>query len=174
LQHRFRGEGNTFEFRTGETRRMKRFALLSLVLCSAPVIAQEAPAPEEAEGDEAPRPQPGEIVVIANRLRDQVDAPQQPIVTYDEADIAAYGASSIADLIASTAPQTGSGRGRGGGFPSILFNGQRITNFREFRNIPPEAIRRMEVLPEEVALRYGFQANQRVINFILKDNFASK
>ncbi len=112
--------------------------------------------------------------MIANRLRGQVDAPQQPIVTYEEADIAAYGASSIADLIASTAPQTGSGRGRGGGHPAILFNGQRIANFREFRNIPPEAIRRMEVLPEEVALRYGFPANQRVINFILKDNFASK
>lgn len=42
------------------------------------------------------------------------------------------------------------------------------------RSIPPEAIRRMEVLPEEVALRFGYPANQRVVNMILKHNFASK
>ena len=156
--------------------------LLPLALCCSPAMAQDALP--EAEGEPArddidaasPEPLPGEIVVVASRLRGQIDAPQAPIVTLDEADIESYGASSIADLIASTGPQTGSGRGRGagGGFPVVLFNGQRIANFREFRNIPPEAIRRMQVLPEEVALQYGYSPNQRVINFILKDNFASK
>ncbi|HMO68225.1 MAG TPA: TonB-dependent receptor, partial [Novosphingobium sp.] len=129
-----------------------------------------APAAE----DETTPITPGEILVIATRLAGSVDAPQPPVMTLDEGDIASYGASSLADLIAAVGPQTGSGRGRGEGRPVILFNGQRIANFREMRNIPPEAIRRMEVLPEEVALRFGYQANQRVINFILKDNFASR
>ncbi len=115
-----------------------------------------------------------DIVVVGERFIGQVDAPQAPIATYDEADIASLGASSLPDLLAALAPQTGTGRGRGGGHPLMLLNGQRISNFREMRNFPPEAIRRMEILPEEVALRYGFPPNQRVVNLILKNEFASK
>ncbi len=115
----------------------------------------------------------GQIVVIATRLRGQVEAAQAPVAVYDEADISAFGAGSITELLAQVSPQTGSGRGRGGQ-PVILVNGMRIANFRELRNYPPEAIRRMEVLPEEVALRYGYPASARVINFILKDNYQSK
>ena len=100
--------------------------------------------------------------------------PQLPVATLDEAEIAAYGAASIADLLAALAPHTGSARGRGGGFPVVLINGQRVASFREMRNFPSEAIRKVEVLPEEVALRFGYPPNQRVVNFILKDNFASK
>jgi len=119
-------------------------------------------------------PTEGEILVVAERLRGQVDGPQPPIVVLDEADIAAYGAGSIAELVEQLAPQTGSGRGRGGGRPVFLVNGMRVSSFREMRSYPPEAIRRVEVLPEETALRYGFAADQRVINFILKDNFSSR
>ena len=114
-----------------------------------------------------------QILVIATRLRGALDVPQLPVATLDEAEIAAYGAASIADLLAALAPQTGSARGRGGGFPVVLINGQRVASFREMRNFPSEAIRKVEVLPEEVALRYGYPPNQRVVNFILKDNFAS-
>ncbi len=119
----------------------------------------------------------GEILVIADRIRGQVDAPQKPIETLNEEDIASYGATSVSELLAALTPQTGSGRGRGGsggGFPIMLLNGQRVSSFREMRNIPPEAIKRVEILPEEVALRYGYAPNQRVVNMILKDNFAAK
>ena len=134
----------------------------------------QAGSTDEADPPDFPAAKGREIVVVATRLKGQVTAPQAPIVTLDEEDIAAYGAASIADLLAELAPQTGTGRGRGSGFPVILVNGQRIANFREMRNFPPEAIRRLEVLPEEVALRYGYPPDQRVINFILKDKFASK
>ncbi len=118
--------------------------------------------------------QGNEILVIADRIRGQVDSPQPPIITLNEEDVASYGASSISELLEAISPQTGSGRGRGEGRPVILLNGQRISNFREMRSIPPEAIRRVEVLPEEVALRFGYPPDQRVVNFILKDNFSSK
>lgn len=143
----------------------------------APAIAPGSSAPTtpgEAALDEQIEPQAGEIVVVATRIKGQVDVPQPPIQVLDEADIAAYGSGSITDLLDALSPQTGSGRGRGGGHPVVLLNGQRISGFREMRNIPPEAIRRLEILPEEVALRYGYPANQRVINFILKDNFAAR
>ncbi len=115
-----------------------------------------------------------DIVVIAARLAGQIDTDIPPVLTLDEADITAYSAGSIAELLDAVSPQTGSGRGRGGGHPVILLNGQRISSYREMRSIPPEAIRRMEVLPEEVALRFGYPPDQRVVNFILKDNFSSK
>lgn len=115
----------------------------------------------------------GDILVVAHRIKGQVEADQPPIVTLDEADIASYGVSSIAELVAALVPQTGTGRGRGSGGPVFLVNGMRVSNFREIRGLPPEAIRRVEILPEEVALKFGFRPDQRVVNFILKDQFHS-
>lgn len=149
--------------------------MLSLPLLA---IAMPACANPDALGvddtDLSDGPRIGEILVVAERIRGQLDLPQDPIVTLDEAEITALGASSIDDLLGRLAPQTGSGRGRGGGPPYVLVNGQRITNFRELRNYPPEAIRRVEVLPEEAALRLGYPADARVVNMILKDNYASR
>lgn len=151
--------------------------------CPVAVFAQETqgaqlPSTSTEEDDESELRSgidaSGEIVVVAGRLRGELDVPQQPVAVFEEEDIAAYGVSSIAELLEAISPQTGSGRGRGGGRPVLLLNGQRISSFREMRSIPPEAIRRMQVLPEEVALRFGYPANQRVVNIILKDKFASK
>ena len=162
-------------------------AALAIAIAS-PAIAAQAPSPTAPSDPAAASPLPfeeelalearqtGEIIVIADRIRGQVDAPDKPIQTLNEEDIASYGATSITDLLAALAPQTGSGRGRGaaGGMPVMLLNGQRVSSFREMRGIPPEAIKRVEILPEEVALRYGYSADQRVVNMILKDRFAAK
>lgn len=116
-----------------------------------------------------------EIVVTAERIRGSVETAVPPIAQLNEVDIAAVGASSVTELLAALAPQVGSGRGRGsgGGQPVVLLNGQRISGFRELRDLPPEAIKQVQIFPEEVALQYGYRADQRVVNFILKDNFAS-
>ena len=155
---------------------MLRYSAFSLALLSAPANASEAQPADDALQTNAADPEPeiDQILVIATRLRGSLDVPQTPVVTLDEAEIAAYGAASIADLLAALAPQTGSGRGRGDSIPVILVNGQRIANFREMRNFPPEAIRKVEVLPEEVALRFGYPPDSRVVNFILKDNFRNR
>lgn len=116
---------------------------------------------------------PGQILVVATRIKGQVDTALPPIAVLDEEAIASYGAGSLQDLLAALSPQTSSGRGRGGGMPVVLLNGMRISGFREMRGLPPEAIRRVEVLPEEVALKYGYRPDQRVVNFILKDNFSA-
>lgn len=157
---------------------MRSLPLLALATClctaaqaraadsAAPVIKTDNSAgPLEVHGNE--------ILVEAPRIRGQIEVPQQPVEVFTEEDITAYGADTIEDLIAAISPQTTSGRGRGDGRPIILVNGQRITNFREIHRIPPEAIRRMEVLPEEVALRFGYPADQRVVNIILKDQFSA-
>src|SRR5690606_20912348 len=59
------------------------------------------------------------------------------------------------------------------GPPIMLVNGRRTSGFREIRGIPSEAIERIETFPEEVALQYGYRADQRVVNFVLKADFRS-
>ena len=143
----------------------------------APALAQEDPdaAPLISQTSDPVEPDQGNtIIVTADRIRGSVDTDVPPVIELTEADIASYGADSLTDLIAQLAPQTGSGRGRGEGRPVILVNGQRIASFRELRRYPPEAIQKVEVFPEEVALQFGYRADQRVINFILKDNFSSR
>ncbi len=147
---------------------MRISPITALLLASAavPSWAQDSAEPpvDELSTD---------IIVIAERIKGGVDTAVPPVEELGEADIAAVGASSLTDLVAAVAPQTGSGRGRGGGQPIILLNGQRISGFRELRDLPPEAVKQVQIFPEEVALQYGYRPDQRVINFILKDNFAS-
>lgn len=154
---------------------------LIALIAATPGLAQDAPqapadaAPETAQAPEQPLTEEDvdAIVVTAERIRGQVETASAPVLELDQEQVAAYGAASIADLVAQLSPQIGTGRGRGGR-PVFLVNGQRITNFREIGRYPPESIKKVEVLPEEVALKFGFPADQRVINFILQDNFASR
>ncbi|WP_309622692.1 TonB-dependent receptor [Novosphingobium sp.] len=168
-------------------KRLIQYWPLPLALVASPALAQDPAAPpplapeaSQVEQDADPAatqedlssaPRPGELVVVGDRLRGQLETPQQPIAVLNEGDIQALGVGSIGELVARVAPQTGSGRGRSDGQPVIMVNGQRITNFREMRNFPPEAIQRVEILPEETAQRYGYPPDSRVINLILKKKY---
>lgn len=147
----------------------------SRYLCSAASIALALPATAFAQSNPAPSDDPEtygeEIVVVADRIPGQVDTDVAPVLELNSEEIAAYGANSISDLVAALAPQTGSNRGRGGGPPVFLINGVRVGSFREFQSYPPEAIEKVEVLPEEVAQKFGFAPDRRVVNFILKNNY---
>ncbi|QDH35459.1 hypothetical protein [Porphyrobacter sp. YT40] len=166
---------------------------LALSLFTAPAFSAPAPAAAAAA---QPQPEPAslpaeeeepetasdvipaasqEIIVRSGRLRGQLYVEQAPLLQLDEEAIAAEGVTSITDLIAQISARTGSARGRGGGDrPVILVNGIRIGSFREFANYPPEALARVEVFPEEVAQRFGFPPDRRVINLILKDNYSNR
>ena len=156
-------------------------SVLALVLAGMPVIAaadeqepQSLPDPEEIEASVPPAAN-DTIVVEGTRIRGQLFVEEKPIAEFDEADIASFGASSIADVIAAIEPATGSGArgGRGGGRPVFLINGIRVSSWREFRSYPPEAIRKVEVFPEETAQRFGYSPDQRVVNILLKPDFRS-
>lgn len=149
-----------------------RAATLALLALFGPAETLRA-ATQTLSASGAGVAEPDDIVVVATRIKGEVESAAPPIVTLSEEDIAAYGAGSLQALLVALAPQTGTGRGRGDGAPAVLLNGLRIASFREIRSLPPEAIRKVEVLPEEVALKYGFRPDQRVVNFILKDKFRS-
>ncbi|WP_417622642.1 hypothetical protein [Parasphingorhabdus sp.] len=136
---------------------------LAAMLFTAPASAQLSD-PDRDYPDE-------EIVVTAERPRGAIVTEIPPVVELSEADIASYGASSVQDLLEAISSQTTSSRGRGSGRPVVLINGQRTSGFREIRDLPPEAIRTVQVFPEELALQYGYRPDQRVINFILKDQY---
>ena len=131
-----------------------------------PAAAQER-ALNELEGED----EEAEIVVTGQRERGAVLGDIPPEIQLDARDVRALGAGSIVEVLEALAPQTQSGRGRGEGRPVVLLNGRRISGFGEIRNIPPEAIQRIDILPEEVALRYGYRADQRVVNFVLRRRF---
>jgi hypothetical protein len=113
------------------------------------------------------------IVVTGARPRGSVIGDIPPENTLTARDVMATGAADINELLEALEPQIGSARGRGGGRPIMLLNGQRVSSFRELHDIPTEAISRVEILPEEVALKYGYRADQRVVNIILRDRFRS-
>src|SRR4051794_23063045 len=147
-------------------------------------VAQSAPAPDEpaaaVPAAEAGAGQPADdegdeeqIVVTGQRARGSVVGDIPPEDTLDSRDVRATGATNISELLDALAPQLGSARGRGGEQPVLLLNGRRISGFRELRDIPTEAISRVEILPEEVALKYGYRADQKVVNIVLRQRFRS-
>jgi len=146
---------------------------------TAPAAAASAPSTARAATTE-PVAQPTddlgdeeEIVVTGARPRGSVVGDIPPENTLDARDVRATGATNINELLDALAPQIGSVQGRGGEAPVLLLNGQRISSFRELRDIPTEAIQRVEILPEEVALKYGFGADQKVVNIVLRQRFRS-
>jgi iron complex outermembrane receptor protein len=136
-----------------------------------PAAAPAQPATAQADDEYDEEIDGEEIVVTGSRPRGSVIGDIPPEQTLTGRDIRAYGAGSLTELLDALAPQTQSGRGRGGGRPITLLNGRRISGFSEIRDIPPEAIARVEILPEEVALKYGYRADQRVVNIVLRRRF---
>ena len=134
--------------------------------------------PEEQEDEGLPRGTAsadaydlGTVTVTGVKPRGSVQGDIPPDVTLSAEEIKAYGASNIAELLQRLEPLTTSSRGRSNAGPVLLLNGRRISGFQEIQGIPVEAIERTEILPEEVALTYGYSADQRVVNFVLKQQF---
>ena len=133
-----------------------------------PAPATSAPVEEDEEAYDL-----GTVTVTGSRPRGAVDTDIEPELSLTADQIQAYGAANISELLAYLEPVTRSSQGRDGGQPVLLVNGRRISGFREIQSIPTEAIERTDILPEEVALQFGYRADQRVVNFVLKANFRS-
>jgi hypothetical protein len=114
----------------------------------------------------------GEILVTGER-KGSVRGDIPPENVLNRVDMRATGASDLKALLDVLAPQLGSARGRDEDPPVLLLDGQRVSSGRELRDIPTEAIARLEILPEDVALSYGYRADQRVVNIVLVDAFSS-
>lgn len=151
----------------------KSVAFLTLMLGAAPgaLLAQEAD-PQPASAAEAQHPgtddmSDEEIVVSGVRPRGSVIGTIEPEQRLGPADVRALGVTSVSELITELAPQTNAA----GGAPVVLLNGKRISGFSEIQDLPTEAIARVEILPEQVSLSYGYSPNQKVVNIVLRQRF---
>jgi len=158
---------------------MKRVGVLlfsvSLLGIASAAQAQDRQAPpaDSAATDNAEHGDEEADMIVVNgvrKLEGSVVGDIPPEVTFRPADIRSFGVSSLSELISELAPQTSSGQGRGES-PVVLLGGKRVSSFAEIRDIPTEAIQRLEILPEEVALKYGYRPNQKVVNIVLRHRF---
>lgn len=157
--------------------------MLLVTTALAAVLAGEIKTPPAAAPQTPPRPatsgaaEPtdlGVVLVTGQRPRGSALGDIPPDVTLNAEQIKAYGAGNINELLTYLEPLTRSAQGRSDGPPVLLVNGRRTSGFQEIRGIPTEAIERVDILPEEVALNYGYRADQRVVNFVLKPEFRSE
>jgi hypothetical protein len=134
-----------------------------------------APAPPPGPIREEPVRRGGnEIVVTGQKPRASVIGDIPPAQTFNPLDIRAFGASNIGELLQTLESQISSGRGREDTGPVVLLNGKRVSSFTEIAQIPTEAIERMEVFPEELAVKYGYRADQKVVNIVTYERFSSR
>jgi iron complex outermembrane receptor protein len=134
-------------------------------LMSGTAVAQPADPDSETEVDEV-------VVSGARPLRGQVIGDIAPELSLSPREIRAYGAANVSELLDALSPQTTSGQG--GGRPVVLINGGRVSGFAEVRDLPTEAIARVDILPEEVSLKYGYPAEQKVVNIVLRQRFNAR
>jgi hypothetical protein len=141
--------------------------MISLAAQSAQSTAQP---PAQAQSAEDPAIE--EVVVTGRMPPGAVIGDISPENQLSPRDIASYGVSTINDLLSQISEQTQSDQGRdSSAAPIILVNGKRVSGVTEVGDLPTESILRVDILPEEVALKYGYGAQQKVVNIILRRNF---
>ncbi len=153
----------------GVSVRRSAYLLMPFMLGASPtaLMAQDAPQEHLRGGGQAQVDEGEEIIVTGQKLRGAVMGDVQPEQILSSADIRALGVTSISELITELSPQTN-------GTPIILLNGKRISSFSEIQDIPSEAISRADILPEQVALSYGYAPTQKVVNIVLRERFRAE
>ncbi|WP_327752981.1 TonB-dependent receptor [Sphingobium sp. SJ10-10] len=146
-------------------RRSFAYLIFPLMMSAAPgaLMAQT----EEPRGPAGQIDESEEIIVTGQPERGAVVGTIKPEQQLSPADVRALGVTSISEMITELAPQTN-------GSPVILLNGKRISSFSEIQDIPSEAVARVDILPEQVALNYGYAPTQKVVNIVLRQRFRAE
>jgi hypothetical protein len=145
------------------TRAPRALQFFTVTVCAALFLARAAPLYGQSAAPVIPAP---EVTVTAPRGLTSGGIP--PLLELSPAELESYGVDTLSDLVDALKPLTRSSRSDQ--VPVVLINGH-LAGQVEFDNLPREAIERVEVLPETVALQYGFSENQRVLNFVLRDHY---
>jgi hypothetical protein len=156
--------------------------LLCVALASTalvlPLRAEAQNAPAAAPAAAASGPVAGatdEIIVTGQAVPGAVVGDIPPENQIGQSEIASYGVDSISDLLDEIADQTTSVAGRDSSSgPVVLVNGKRVSGINEVGDLPVESVLRVDILPEEVAIKYGYDEQSKVVNIILKRRFQSK
>jgi iron complex outermembrane receptor protein len=144
---------------------LARALTIAAVLASGAASAQQAHNPDQTAPSADEAHDPNEIVVTGQRRSAAGDI--EPLATLDADAIAATGATTMSELIRALRPLTQSG----GSDPILLLDGERVSGYQVIGSLPPEAIEKVDVLPESAALKFGYPPTRIVLNFITKRRF---
>ena len=112
-----------------------------------------------------------QVLILGELERGAVLGDTPPLIQLGVPEIESFGVASVSELVDELAPETQSSRGRSDAQPVPLLNGRRISSWAEIGDIPSEAVERVEVFPEDLALKYGYSADQKVVNFIVQEHY---
>lgn len=149
------------------------------LLCLAAAVIHSGSNCAQAQTQAQAQPQSQEEIVLdevditGRALPGAVLGDIPPENTLTQRDIRAYGVGTVSELLSEITSQTTSGQSRDGAGPVVLVNGRRISGVNEVGDLPTEAVLRLDILPEEVALKYGYSSDQKVVNVILRRRFAA-
>jgi hypothetical protein len=104
-----------------------------------------------------------EDVVVAGRWG---AASVTPEIELNGAQIDAFGAYDIGEAIDRIGESLGLDED-----PILIINGRRVVNPSDFLGFPPDALQRVEVLPQQANSTYGGDPSQRVVNLVLQRRF---
>jgi iron complex outermembrane receptor protein len=124
----------------------------------------------------APDPPPaGLLAPIAVIAKRPPIAELTPLQHISANEIRVSGASNLADLLQTLAPQLGANVDVGS--LNLLLNGRPTAGgLLELQDIPPEAIQSIDLLPPEAALQFGYSPDNisgPVVNFVLYPRFVA-
>ncbi|MDG2530929.1 TonB-dependent receptor domain-containing protein [Caulobacter endophyticus] len=126
--------------------------------------AATAAATDTEEGDEAAVRLSG-VEVMARR--GAAKTPPETELSPDEIEaLGAYDIREALDRISSAYGLVDP--------PVVIINGRRVQNAGDYMTFPPDAMTRVELLPEQAAGLYGADPGRRVVNIVLKRNFQSR
>lgn len=143
-------------------------SLLGAPQSSAPAVAPVDPppraeAPQSADDPEAVRLD--DVLVIGRRGAARVP----PETELSEGEIDNLGAYDIGEAIVQISRNLGLDRP-----PVLIINGRPVVNAGDFIGFPPDALVRVEVLPQRAAAIYGEDPSSRVLNLVLEPEFRSR
>jgi len=149
-------------------------SFMALAFGWAPLAqAQDAPAPQQTQPQgqqqEQPRGEASErrIVVIGNRSIVASLEDVDPEQVYDEDRVQSYDVSTLGELLGDINEENGDDE------PSVLVNGQPVSDLGDVADVPVEAIERIEQLPRGSAQRVNGTAGQRAYNVVLRSSVKS-
>lgn len=106
-----------------------------------------------------------EVVVVGRRGAARL-APEREFGTEEIDNIGAY---DIGEVINRISENLGLQQP-----PLIIVNGRRVVDPRNFVGFPPDALSRLEILPQQAGAMYGGDPSRRVVNIVLVPEFRSR
>lgn len=151
------------------------FVVLTLWCGAAHAQARSTPGPS-GQGAAALGLEPTtvrELLVTGRTDAPPLLAGVGPDLEFGADELRAWGAGSLSELLQLLEPRISSAGARQRA-PVFLIDGAPSADAAEVRDLPPEAILRMEVYPEPLAVRLGFGPDRRVINLVLRPQYRAQ